>query len=145
MQVCMQLKIMVQENLEFLSKVITADETWLHYFDPESKQQSSVWKCSSSPTPKKAKFVSSAGKVMVISFLYIDGMVYQHVVPAHKTVTGLFYRDVLKVLQGHMRRKSPRSSATSWMLHDDNARPHVEDVVAQINGRASPTLPIVRI
>ena len=69
--VCMQLKIMVQEDPQFLSKVITADETWLHHFDLESKQQSSEWKSLSSPTPKKAKAVSSAGKVMVISFFIL--------------------------------------------------------------------------
>ena len=68
MNICMQLKIMVQENPEFISKVITADETWLNHFDPESKQQSSVLKSPSSLTPKKAKVVSSAWEVIVISF-----------------------------------------------------------------------------
>ena len=64
---------------------------------------------------------------------YIDGMVYQHVVPAHTTITGLYYRDVLKVLQGHIRRKRPRLIATSWMLHRDNAKPHVANVVCWIS------------
>ena len=103
-----------------------------------------LWK-SPSPTPKKATVVSSAGKVMVISFFYIDGMAYQHVVPAHTTVTGLYYRDVLKVLQGHIRRKSPRWSATSRILHHDNAKPHVTNVVAeylaQINVKCVPHPP----
>ena len=129
----MQLKIMVQEDPEFLSKVITADEIWLHHIDPESnesKQQSSVWK-SPSPNPKNAKVVSFAGKIMIISFFDIDGMDYQHVVPAHTTVTGLYYRDVLKVLQGHIRQERPCLRATSWMLHHDNARPHVTNVVAE--------------
>ena len=72
MQVCMQLKIMVQEDPEFISKVITADETSLHHFDPENKQQSYVWKSPSSPPPpKKAKVVSSTGKVTVISFFIL--------------------------------------------------------------------------
>ena len=113
----MQLRIMVEEDPEFLSKVITADETWLHHFDPESKQQSSVCKSSLPTPPKKAKMVSSAGKVMVILFFDIEGMVYQYVLPAHPTVTGLYYRDVLKVLQGLIRWKRPRLHATSWMQH----------------------------
>ena len=99
----------------------------------------------SSPTPKKAKVVSSAGKVMVISFFDIDGMVYQLVVPAHTTVTGVYYRDVLKVLQGHIRWKRSRLNATSWMLHNDNARSHVANVVpeylAQINVKCIPHPP----
>ena len=144
MEVCTQLKIMVEEDPEFLSKVITAHETWLHHFHPEGKRQSSVWK-SPSPNPKKAKVVSSAGKVMVISFFYTDGMVYQHVVPPHTTVTGLYYRDVLKVLQGHITRKRPYLHATSWMLHHNNARLHVANVVAeylaQINLKCIPHPP----
>ncbi|KAJ4432991.1 hypothetical protein ANN_15248 [Periplaneta americana] len=49
--VCLQLK-MLQEDAKFLSKIITAGETWLHNFDPESKQQSSVWKSHLSQLPK---------------------------------------------------------------------------------------------
>ena len=30
----------------FLDCIITSDETWLHYYDPETEQQSSVWKSS---------------------------------------------------------------------------------------------------
>ena len=72
-------------------------------------------------------------------------MVYQHVVPAHTTITGLYYSDVLKVLQGHIRWKGPRLSAKSWMLHHDNARPDVANVVAeylaQINVKCVPHPP----
>ena len=60
-------------------------------------------------------------------------MFYQHVVPAQTTVTGLYYRDVLKVLQGHIRWKRPCLRATSWMLHHNNARQHVAECLAQIN------------
>ncbi|GFX73818.1 hypothetical protein TNCV_4291341 [Trichonephila clavipes] len=45
-----------------------ADEAWLYYYDPTIKQQSSEWKHPSSPTPKKAKTVKSAGKAMTITF-----------------------------------------------------------------------------
>ena len=39
----------------FLDKIVTMDETWLHYFEPEGKRQSSVWESSSTPPQKKAK------------------------------------------------------------------------------------------
>ena len=114
------------------------------------KQQSSVWKSPLSPTPKKKqKWFLLQGKLWSISLFDIDGMVYQHVVPAHTIVTGLYYRDVLKVLQGHIRQKRPCLSATSWMLHHDYARLHVANVVAeylaQISVKCIPTLLIVRI
>jgi histone-lysine N-methyltransferase SETMAR len=31
-------------DLEFLKNVITADETWVYGYDPETKVQSSQWK-----------------------------------------------------------------------------------------------------
>ena len=86
---------------------------------------------SFSPTPKKAKVVCSAGKDRVFSFFNIDGMLYQHVILALTTVTGLYYGDILKVLQGHIRWKRPRLRARSWMLHHDNARLHVANIVAE--------------
>ncbi|XP_061193231.1 protein GVQW3-like [Saccostrea echinata] len=39
----------------FLNRIITTDETWLHLFDPETKQQSMMWKRKGSPPPKKQR------------------------------------------------------------------------------------------
>jgi hypothetical protein len=33
-----------QSGIGFLDRIITTDETWFHYYDPEKKQQSSQWK-----------------------------------------------------------------------------------------------------
>ncbi|KAG5344024.1 SETMR methyltransferase, partial [Acromyrmex charruanus] len=49
---------------EFLGRFITVDETWIHYFTPETKKQSKQWTSPSEPAPKKAKTVKSVGKVM---------------------------------------------------------------------------------
>ena len=38
---------------DFLSRLVTMDETWLHHCDPETKQQSMEWQNSCSPRPKK--------------------------------------------------------------------------------------------
>ena len=38
---------------EFLNIVITGDESWVYGYDPETKAQSSQWKHSTSPRPKK--------------------------------------------------------------------------------------------
>ncbi|XP_076054483.1 protein GVQW3-like [Oratosquilla oratoria] len=59
--------IMSQANLalfetdpvSFLERFFTQDEFWVHYIEPETKRQSFQWKHPSSPTPKKAKVVSS--------------------------------------------------------------------------------------
>jgi len=38
---------------DFLSRLVTMDETWLYHYDPETKQQSMDWRHSVSPCPKK--------------------------------------------------------------------------------------------
>jgi len=48
-QVCNELQKAVRHNHNFLSRVITGDESWLYNYDPETKQQSSQWKTPSSP------------------------------------------------------------------------------------------------
>ena len=36
---------------DFLSRLVTTDETWLYHYDPETKQQSMEWRQSGSPLP----------------------------------------------------------------------------------------------
>jgi hypothetical protein len=66
------------EGNYFLNWVITCDETWIHFFEPESKRQSSVWKHLSSPSPTKAIISKSTGKVMAIIFCDTYDVVLNH-------------------------------------------------------------------
>ena len=38
---------------DFLSRLVTMDETCLYHYDPETKQQSMEWRHSGSPCPQK--------------------------------------------------------------------------------------------
>ena len=49
---------------DFLSHLVTVDESWVHYYEPENKAQSRQTVGSGSPRPKKFKTQPSAGKVM---------------------------------------------------------------------------------
>ena len=52
------------EGSNFTDRIVTCDETWVHFYEPQSKQQNSVWKHPKSPSPVK----HSVGKVMCIVF-----------------------------------------------------------------------------
>nr|XP_024219422.1 uncharacterized protein LOC112211618 [Halyomorpha halys] len=54
----------LRNQQDFLLRFVTTDEIWIHYYNPETKQQSKQWKHTELPPPKKAKAVRSAGKVM---------------------------------------------------------------------------------
>ena len=53
----------VQEEFLNRIRIITTYETWLHYYDPEGQRESSVWKTSGTPPPKKAKVSRSVYNV----------------------------------------------------------------------------------
>ena len=57
-----------REVERFLQSIIKCDESWLHFYDPETKAESMVWEHTSSPPPKKAKVVKPAQKVMFLVF-----------------------------------------------------------------------------
>lgn len=78
----------------FLDTIITVDETWLWLYDPETKQQSSMWKRASSPPPKKARVNKSGGKFMFIMFADRRGMILNHVVPEHGSINSEYYSKV---------------------------------------------------
>jgi len=52
----------------FLSWLVTMDETWLYHYDPETRQQLMEWQQSGSPCPKKFRVQKSAGKVVTSIF-----------------------------------------------------------------------------
>ncbi|XP_029636911.1 uncharacterized protein LOC115212213 [Octopus sinensis] len=63
------LELFETDEVNFLARFITMDESWVHHYQPEAKEQSKQWKHASSPTPKKARVNSSASKVMALVFL----------------------------------------------------------------------------
>ena len=69
-QVCTKLQNAVRHDPNFLSRVITGDESWLYDYDLETKQQSLQWKTPSSPRPKKARQVHSSIKSQLIIFYF---------------------------------------------------------------------------
>ncbi|GFU72172.1 uncharacterized protein TNCV_1025951 [Trichonephila clavipes] len=56
------------EGHDFLSHIVTGDETWVAYVTPESKQQSMKWRHSSSPRKMKLKQTISAQKITCTEF-----------------------------------------------------------------------------
>ena len=60
---------------DFLSCLVTVDETWVHYYEPENKAQSHQSVGPGSPRPKKFKTQPSAGKVMATVFWDAQGII----------------------------------------------------------------------
>ena len=56
---------------KILNTIVTGNEMWNHYAEPETKAQSKQWKLASSPPPMKFKLSPSAGKIMLVAFFGI--------------------------------------------------------------------------
>jgi len=112
------------EGEEMLERIVTGDETWVHHYQPESKQTSMQWKHKDSPTPTKFKVVPSAGKVMATVFWDMKGVLLTEFHEHGKSVTAESYCNLLQRLKTAIKNKRPRLLTRGVILLHDNARPH---------------------
>lgn len=113
---------------EFLRRYITVDETWVHFYTPEMKQQSKQWVFSGERAPKKAKTVRSAGKVMATVFWDACGIIHIDYLPRGQTITGEYYASLLDDLNEKIKEKRPHLKRKKVLFHQDNARVHTSAV-----------------
>ena len=121
--VCSALLKRFRSKDDFLLRLVTVDETWVHYFEPENKAQSRQWVGPGSPRPKKFKTQSSAGKVMATVFWDAKGVML-HFLPKRSTITGVYYANLLDQLRTAIREKRQGKLCKGVLLQQDNARVH---------------------
>ena len=80
---------------DFLSRLVSVEETWVHYYEPENKAQSRQSVGSGSPRPKKFKTQPSAGKVMATVFWDAQGVIMLDFLAKKSTITGAYYANLL--------------------------------------------------
>jgi hypothetical protein len=81
------------------------NETWIHHYTPESKQQSSQWREASCSAPKKTRSVPSAGGVMASVFWDVEGILFIDNLDKGKTITGEYYSNLLTRLDEKIHEK----------------------------------------
>ena len=95
------------------------DESWIYCFDPETKRQSSQWKHTGSPRPKKAGQSKSTHRLLMMSFFDM------HWVPTGQTVNKEYYLEVLREFSNRFLGKRPALfKSGQWHFHQDNAPVH---------------------
>jgi histone-lysine N-methyltransferase SETMAR len=125
------LKIFKKDSTDFLRRFVTMDETWIHHYTPETKQQSKQWTAPGEPTPKKAKTVPSAGKVMASVFWDAKGILLIDYLEKGKTITGDYYAALLVKLKTVIGEKRPGMAKKKVLFHHDNAPVHSGRVASQ--------------
>ena len=103
--VCSALLKRFRSNDDFLLLLVTVDETWVHYYEPENKAQNRQWVGPGSPRPKKFKTQPSAGKVMATVYWDARGVIMLDFLPKRSTITGMYYANLLDRLRTAIREK----------------------------------------
>jgi hypothetical protein len=86
-----------REGEGLVERIVTGDETWVHHFEPESKQQSSGNTLSFPPTERSKMFLlEKKKKVMLILFRDINGPILEHYTEHGQTVNSERYSAMLK-------------------------------------------------
>jgi len=100
------------------------DETWIHHYTPDSKQQSKQWTEAGCSAPKKTRSVPSAEKVMALVFWDAEGIFFSDYLEKGKTITGEYYSNLLTRLDEKIREKRPSLQKKKIIFHQDNAPAH---------------------
>lgn len=124
-----------QENLDFMcdepdffSTLVTGDETWCYYYDPESKAQSMQWKRPGSPAQVKGKREKSTKKLMATVFWDDEGIILLEFMPRNSSITGTYYAKTLENLKVAISNDRPRKRKKKIRLLHDNAPAHTAKV-----------------
>ena len=87
--VCSALLKRFRSKDDFLSHLVTVDETSVHYYEPENKAQCRQWVGPGSQRPKKFKTQPSAGKLMATVFWDTKGIIMFDFLPKRCTITSV--------------------------------------------------------
>ena len=89
---------------EFLRRFVTVGETLIHWYSPETMEQSKQWTSRGELGPKKAKIVLSVGKVTATVFWDSQDEIYIDYLRKGKTVTVLYYAELLGPFDAELQK-----------------------------------------
>lgn len=102
--------------------IYTGDESWIYAYEPETKQQSTVWVFQDEPNPTKVIRARSTSKQMIACFFGITGHVATVPLEQRRTVNSEWYTTIcLPEVLGEIRKKKRQRRI---ILHHDNASSH---------------------
>lgn len=104
--ICTDTLNVIENDPNFVGRVITCDESWFFTYDPETMCQFMHWKSPSSPRAKNTQMNKSKFKAMMIVFFDIHGIMYLHWVPEDQIVNQHYYLEVFAQLCEKIRKKT---------------------------------------
>lgn len=113
-----------QEGAALLDRIVTGDESWFHYYEPESKLQSMEWRATGSSPPVKPRSAPSAGKRMATVFWDREGIILLKWLPQGRTINANYHIETLTELREAIKEKRRGKLTRGILLLQDNASAH---------------------
>ena len=112
-----------------LREVVTEDETWLYFFEPDNTLNK-MWLGENNKCSVVARRRRSVRRAMYVLFFDSYGIVARVAVPENCSVTRTFYCDfVLSAVVNHYQTKRPRAGVRRIKILHDTAPAHRSAVV----------------
>lgn len=108
----------------FCNRIVTGDETWVHYYDPPTQHECRIWKRPGSPVPQRPRIANSTGKIMMSVFWDSQGVLLLDFLPSGQTINGEYYADLIFKLREAIKRKRRGKLTAGPLLLHDNAPSH---------------------
>jgi len=109
---------------DFLSRLVTMDETWLYHYDLETKQQSLEWRHNGSPRPpKKSECKNPLEKFSSRFFGDQDCILLIDRLPKGQTINAEYYSSPLVQLKDILKEKR-RAKVTKGVMFLLNTSAH---------------------
>jgi histone-lysine N-methyltransferase SETMAR len=116
------LKLWKSYGARVVDRIITGDETYVHYYDAPTRSESKVWIFEDETPPEVVKRGRTVGKVLYAVFFRCSGLVQAIKLEGQKSVTALWYTTqcLPKVFQDAGKK--------GLLLLHDNASSHTAKV-----------------
>jgi len=102
---------------DFLSRLVTTDETWLYRYDPETKQQSMEWRHSGSLRPASQEIPSAKIRRKISRLEFLGSRRHSlHYLPKGQTIQREYYSSLLVQLKDILMGKKNRDKVTKMSL-----------------------------
>lgn len=123
-----------RENFE--KRIITGDECWIYFYDPETKRDSMEWRRGPEGAPRKFKQQRSVGKVLGCFFWDSQGLIMREYLEPGPTVSGVRYAQQLRDLRSACVQKRRGKMCAGPLLLHDNAPAHTSQLAIRAAARA---------
>lgn len=119
------LKLWKNYGARVVERIITGDETYVHYYDAPTRSETKIWVFEDEEPPEVVKRSRTIGKVLYAVFFRCSGLVQAIKLEGQKSVTALWYTTscLPKVFQD--------ASKKNLLLLHDNASSHTAKLTTE--------------